>query len=729
MFSWFLKLFPKGKVHNSKPVTANISEGISEREEDAMNKQACYTNRELSWLQFNERVLNEAGNSRVPLAERLTFASIYQTNLDEFFMVRVGTLMVQMHADEEVRENKTNMTSGEQVAAILEHVKALERKKARIYEDLMGELEPQGIRIINFNKLSKEEGDYLEEYFDHHIAPFLSPMIIGKQQPFPFLNNRELYAIVLLSTKNGKGKTGIVACTNSVFKRLIEIPGRPGYFMLCEELILHFVSKLFKKYGIREKSIMRITRNADIDAADVYDEDLDYRDMMEHLVKRRTRLSPVRLELSRQINDKAKAEVARYLGIDTSHIIKVDTPLDLSFVFQLQSYLRDKQELFYQKLSPQMPASLNYKESILEQVAKKDVLLSYPFESMKPFLKMLHEAAEDPTVVSIKMTLYRVADRSKVIEALVEAAENGKEVVVLVELRARFDESNNIEMSRRLEEAGCRIIYGLGRYKVHSKLCLITRNLPEGISYITQIGTGNYNEKTSRLYTDLSLITSDFEIGAEAAGVFQSLLLGETVEETRHLLVAPNCLQNKVLDMIDEEILKTKAGGSGYIGFKLNSLTDKSIIEKIIEASQAGVKVELIVRGICCLKPGVKGFTEHVTVVSVVGRFLEHSRIYRFGLGKDEKIYIASADFMTRNTIRRVEVAAPVYNEALKSRLRYIFDTIMQDDEKGKVQNSDGMYVDREFHEEKLNSQELFYAEAYEALVKAGQTEIIGETI
>ena len=433
------------------------------------------------------------------------------------------------------------------------------------------------------------------------------------------------------------------------------------------------------------------------------------------------------MELSRQINDKAKEEVAQYLGIHTSHIIKVDTPLDLSFVFWLQSYLRDKQELFYEKRSPQMPAGLNYKENILEQVAKKDVLLSYPFESMKPFLKMLHEAAEDPTVVSIKMTLYRVADRSKVIEALMEAAENGKEVVVLVELRARFDEANNIEMSRRLEEAGCRIIYGLGQYKVHSKLCLITRSLPDGISYITQIGTGNYNEKTSGLYTDLSLITSDFEIGAEAARVFQSLLLGETVKETKHLLVAPKCLQNKVLQMIDEEIIKARAGENGYIGFKLNSLTDKSIIEKIIEASQAGVRVELIVRGICCLKPGVKGFTDNVTIVSVVGRFLEHSRIYRFGQGEQARVFISSADFMTRNTTRRVEVAAPVYNQALKNRLIYIFDTIMQDDEKGKAQNRDGMYEDRQLHEQKLNSQELFYAEAYDAIDKSGQTEPIAD--
>lgn len=731
IFKNFLSKFGRTKAEGKSEaanegqdsLSALISEEISEEERERLIRQSCYTNRELSWLQFNERVLNEAGNPRVPLAERLTFASIYQTNLDEFFMVRVGTLMMQNSAGEAVRENKTNMTSGEQVAAILKRACELEQKKAEIYNGLMDELKPHGIHIINFNKLTKAEGDHLEKYFDHHIAPFLSPMIIGKQQPFPFLNNRELYAIVLLSSKNGKTKIGVVACTNSVFKRLIEIPGRPGYFMLCEELILHFVSKLFANYNIREKSIMRITRNADIEAVEVYDEDLDYRDMMEHLIKRRARLSPVRLELSRKINDSAKLEVAQYLSMDVSHIIKVDTPLDLSFVFNLQDYLREKQELFYEKRSPQLPVSLNYKESILDQVAKKDVLLHYPYESIRPFLKLLHEAAEDPTVVSIKMTLYRVAERSKVIDALVEAAENGKEVVVLVELRARFDESNNIGMSRRLEEAGCRIIYGLGQYKVHSKLCLITRNMPDGISYITQIGTGNYNEKTSRLYTDLSLITSDFEIGAEASGVFKALMLGETVEKTGHLLVAPKCLQNRVLSMMDEEIKKTKAGGNGYVGFKLNSLTDKPIIDKIIEASQAGVKVELIVRGICCLKPGIKGYTDNVTIISVVGRFLEHSRIYRFGQGEDEKIYIASADFMTRNTVRRVEVAAPVYDPELKERLKYIFDTIMSDDEKGKAQNGEGLYEDRNLHEEKINSQELFYEEAYEALLRAGEEE------
>ena len=489
----------------------------NKKQSEKKNQNLCMTNRELSWLQFNERVLNEAGNPRVPLAERMTFASIFQTNLDEFFMVRVGTLLMQMQSSEEIIENKTGMNSKEQVKEILKRVNVLEEKKAKIYEQLMGELEPEGIRIINFNKLSAEEGKLLEKYFDAHIAPFLSPMIIGKQQPFPFLANKQLYAIVLLETPKGKRRTGLVPCSNSVFKRLIEIPTRPGTFMLSEELILHFVSKLYSKYIVKEKSIMRVTRNADIDATEIYDEDLDYRDMMEQLIKRRTRLNPVRVEFSRSINKKTKQEIARFLKIGADHIIDVKTPLDLSFVFALQTYLRDKPELFYEKRSPRLSPALNLKENLFNQIEKKDALLSYPYESMKPFLQLLQEAAEDESVVSIKMTLYRVAERSKIIDTLIEAAENGKEVVVLVELRARFDEANNIEMSHRLEDAGCQILYGLGDYKVHSKLCLITRKTETGFAYITQIGTGNYNEKTSRLYTDLSLITARQSIGAEVA--------------------------------------------------------------------------------------------------------------------------------------------------------------------------------------------------------------------
>ena len=680
-----------------------------------IDKKGCYTNRELSWLSFNERVLDEAANEKVPLAERLVFASIYQTNLDEFYMVRVGTLMTQMNSKEKIVENKTGMNSEEQVREILKKTKALETKKAKIYEQLMGELEPNGVRIINFNRLSNEEGKKLEKYFDNQIAPFLSPMIIGKQHPFPFLNNKQLYAVVLLKTQKGKNKIGIVPCNNTVFKRLIEIPTRPGTFMLSEELILHFVSKLYNKYTIREKSIMRVTRNADIDESGVYDEDLDYRDVMEHLIKKRNKLAPVRVELSRNINDMAKEELSNYLEIGTGHFINVDTPLDMSFVFQIQNYLSEKPKLFYRIRSPRNSASIDLKSRIMPQIEQKDVLLSYPFESMKPFIRLLEEAAEDDNVVSIKMTLYRVAERSKIIDALVEAAENGKEVVVLVELRARFDEGNNIEVSKRLEEAGCQILYGLGNYKVHSKLCLITRTDAEkGFSYITQIGTGNYNEKTARLYTDLSLMTANQAIGTEAARVFDALQKGETVDETDVLLVAPKCLQNKLIDLIDEQIALASEGENGYVGIKINSLTDKVLIEKLIEASQAGVKVDLIVRGICCLRPKVEGLTENIRVISIVGRFLEHSRIYIFGTESRQKIYIGSADFMTRNTIRRVEVATPIYDEGIQNRIREMFDVMLRDDEKGKEQDANGIYHSRKVNDIPVNSQEYFYEQAYE---------------
>ena len=682
-----------------------------------MKSEPYMMNRELSWLKFNERVLNEAGNPRVPLAERLTFASIYQSNLDEFYMVRVGTLMDQMESSEVVRENKTNMTSKEQVKTIIEATRELDIKKAVIYEQLMGELEPQGIRIINFNKLSGKEGELLETYFDNEIAPYLSANIISKQQPFPFLQNKEIYAVALLATKGGKTKTAIIPCSNNVFKRLIDIPTRPGTFMLSEELILHFLPKLFKKYEIKEKSLLRITRNADIDTETIYDEDMDYRDAMENLVKQRKRMNPVRMEFSRKINKKLIAEICKYIHMDKEHVFLSRVPLDLSFVFAIQNYLRmqgtAKENLFYQKRSPRMTPQLNDKQSLIAQIEQKDVLLSYPFENIKSFTNLLYEAARDDSVVSIKMTLYRLAVRSQVVDALVEAAENGKEVVVLVELRARFDEESNIEYSRKLEEAGCRVIYGLNGFKVHSKLCLITRKTEKGLEYITQIGTGNYNEKTSTLYTDLSLITAKQEIGKEAAEVFACLLRGETIEETHVLLVAPKCLQNKVLAMIDDEICHAKKGEDAYVGIKINSLTDKVIIEKLVEASQAGVKIEMVVRGICCLIPGIPGYTENIKIVSIVGRFLEHSRIYRFGTPEREKIYIASADFMTRNTIRRVEVAAPVLDDTLRARLDEMFDTMMKDDEKGKELIADGDYVDRDINEEKLDSQELFYETAY----------------
>lgn len=675
-----------------------------------MKEKDVFTNRELSWLAFNERVLDEAANENVPLAERLSFLSIYQSNLDEFFMVRVGTLMTQMGSKEVIRENKTRMSSEEQVNSILRRVNDLEKKKNLIYQNIMCKLEANGVRIINFNKLSTKEGALLEKYFDQQIAPFLSPIIVGKQHPFPFLANKQLFAVILMKSQKGKTKLGVVPCSNSVFQRLIEIPTRPGVYMLSEELILHFVSKLYAKYTICEKAIIRVTRNADISEKDLYDEDLDYRDVMGHLIKRRNRLSPVRVEYSRDLNRLVRVKLAEYLDIDEMHLVKVSTPLDFSFVGGLQRELKKQPELFYDKRTPAFPASINAKQNMMEQIEKKDLLLSYPFESMKPFVKLLEEAAEDPKVVSIKMTLYRVADKGKIIDALIDAAENGKEVVVLVELRARFDEMNNIELSKRLEDAGCQIQYGLEDYKVHSKLCLITCRQENGeLEYITQIGTGNYNEKTSLLYTDFSLMTANYQIGKEVAAIFLALQKGEVVEASETLMVAPKCLQNRLIELIREQIRNKEAGKEAYIGIKVNSMTDKVLIDELIKASKAGVKIELIVRGICCVKPGVEGFTENITVISIVGRYLEHSRIYRFGVGGDEKVYISSADFMTRNTTRRVEAAVPILDADVRKKITTMFDLMLQDDAKGKVQNSEGKYVGRNINETPLDSQMYFY--------------------
>lgn len=673
-----------------------------------------YMNRELSWLKFNERVLEEAENPENPLCERLTFASIYQSNLDEFYMVRVGSLVDQMLLAKDIRENKTNMTPKEQLDAILARTKKLNRKRDVVYEEIMESLEEYGVHMLNFHKIEKEDRNYLERYFEAEVAPVISPSIVGKRQPFPFLRNKEIYAVVVLETKKGKEKLGIIPCSSAGIQRLIPVPRKTGTYMLSEELILHFVSKIFKGYHIKAKSLLRITRNADIDADALYDEDLDYREFMVELIKARKKLAPIRLELSREMDGDVVETLCEYLEVDKNFVFRGDIPLDLSFVFQIQDGLRKRTELFYEKRIPQKSPMFNSHEPILDQIAKKDRFLSYPYESIKPFLTMLHEAANDEDVVSIKMTLYRVAKQSKVVEALIEAAENGKEVFVLVELKARFDEENNIGWSRLLEDAGCHVIYGLDGYKVHSKLCQIMKKKDGNVEYYTQIGTGNYNEKTARLYTDLSLMTADPKIGTEAARVFQALAMGETVEDMDHLLVAPKCLQNKVLAMIDEEIEHAKVGEQAYIGLKMNSLTDKRIMNKLVEASCAGVHIDMVVRGICCLIPGVKGQTENIHIISIVGRFLEHSRIYIFGTQERAKIYISSADFMTRNTLRRVEVAAPIEDPDIRMQIQEMFVTMLSDNRKARTMNNKGNYKIEPSDNAPLNSQEVFLEQAYE---------------
>ena len=673
-----------------------------------------YMNRELSWLKFNERVLEEAENKEVPLCERMNFVSIYQSNLDEFFMVRVGSLQDEMLLNKKVRDSKTKMTSEEQIKAILKEVKRLNKRKDAAYKSLMEQVEKYGIKLIDFTTAKTEEKKFLEHYFNHEIVPLSSPTIVGKRQPFPFLKNENIYAVVVLETRSGKERIGIIPCTNNMVERLIELPGGKGRYILSENIILHYIGKVFKGYKVKGKSLIRVVRNADIDADALYDEDLDYREFMEELMKERKKLSPVRLDMSREIDESVVEALCRYLDVLPERVFRSEAPLDLSFVYKIQDLLRMNTELFYEKRVPQKSASFRDGVSILKQIEEEDKLLSYPYESIRPFLHMLNEAAEDDSVISIKMTLYRLAKQSKIIEALCEAAENGKEVVVLVELRARFDEENNIRWSRMLEKAGCQIIYGLEGYKVHSKLCLITKKGKDGIEYITQIGTGNYNEKTARLYTDLSLMTADEQIGMDAARVFQALAKGETVEESEHLLVAPKCLQSRIIDMIEEEIQNKKNGGDAYIGLKLNSLTDKRIIDKLIEASCVGVHIDMIIRGICCLIPGVKGMTENIHIISIVGRFLEHSRIYMFGCGENRKYYISSADFMTRNTVKRVEVAAPVYAQALKDRIQGIFDLMLSDNKKARVENADGNYTLVKCEGEPVNSQEALYQEAYD---------------
>ena len=686
--------------------------------------EIIYMNRELSWLKFNERVLEEAENNEVPLCERMNFVSIYQSNLDEFFRVRVGSLQDQMLVNKKIRDNKTKMTSEEQIKAILKVVKKLNKRKDAAYKSLMDKVAEYGITLIDFTTAKPEEKKFLEQYFNHEIVPLSSPTIVGKRQPFPFLRNQEIYAVVVLQTRSGKERIGIIPCTNNMVERLIELPGGKGRYILSENIVLHYIGKVFKGYKVIGKSLIRVVRNADIDADALYDEDLDYREFMADLMKERKKLSPVRLDMSREIDGSVVESLCRYLDVSPERVFRSEAPLDLSFVFTIQDHLRMNPELFYERRVPQKSASFRDGESILKQIEEKDKLLSYPYESIRPFLRMLNEAAEDDNVISIKMTLYRLAKQSKIVEALCEAAENGKEVVVLVELRARFDEENNIRWSRMLEKAGCQIIYGLEGFKVHSKLCLITKKGKDGIEYITQIGTGNYNEKTARLYTDLSLMTADEQIGMDSARVFQALTKGETVEESDHLLVAPKCLQNRIIDMIEEEIEHKKNGGEAYIGLKLNSLTDKKIIDKLVEASQAGVHIDMIIRGISCLIPGVQGQTENIRIISIVGRFLEHSRIYIFGCGERRKYYISSADFMTRNTVKRVEVAAPVCAPAIKERIQGIFDLMLSDNKKAREEDPEGNYTLVKCEGEPVNSQEALYQEAYDKAAQrnAGQT-------
>ncbi len=674
---------------------------------------SCYGNRELSWLQFNRRVLEEAEDPANPLCERLNFAAIFQSNLDEFFMVRVGMLLDTLNMG--VTDNKTGMTSGQQAAAVLDKTRQLLADRDRICKGLLGELSSQGVELCRFDALPDKTQSFLEKYFTASVLPLLSPQIIGRKQPFPFLRNKEIYAVAMLKTKNGGERMGIVPCGEGVLRRLVPLPGEGGQFILVEELIASFLSKLFVHYKVEGTVLIRLVRSADIDMDDASSQPDDipaeeYRKSMEKLIRRRKRLQPVKLDYRGKLSDTIRDGLCACLGLSKKHLFASGAPLDLSFFGAVRDLLRDRTELFYPRRVPQNSPNVDPLIPMAEQIRRRDRMLSFPYESVRPLLRLLQEAGQDPDVVSIKMTLYRVAHNSKVVEALVDAAENGKEVVALVELRARFDEENNIGWSRVLEQAGCRVIYGLDGLKVHSKLLLITRRRGEQVEYITQVGTGNYNEDTVRLYTDYALMTADPQIGADAAQVFNALSMGEVLEESKKLMVAPACLRTKILAYIDGEMARAGAGEPAYLGFKLNGLTDRQLIDKLIEASQAGVKIDLIVRGVCCLTGGVPGLTDNIRVVSIVGRYLEHARIYIFGEGERRKVYLSSADFMTRNTTRRVEVAAPVDDPALRAHLEQMFADELRDTAKGRLQQPDGSYVRAE--EEPFNSQEHFCDQA-----------------
>lgn len=673
-----------------------------------------YDNRELSWLKFNARVLEEAFDETTPLFERLRFVGIFCSNLDEFFMIRVGSWYDKFLYDPKDRENKTNMNAKEQLAAIAKSVSELIPIKDEAYSLIMSGLAKYGVEHISEDMLSPQEDAYLKAFFSREVRPLLFTGLVDKKHPIPFLKSGEVYIGCKIRKKTetgGKFTFGILPVPENLPK-VVFLP-KSRRFLLIEEVIRRYAKSVFSNFDIHSRCIFRVTRNADIPINEgLFDHDLDFRDIMAKMVKKRKKLHPVRIEFQGNPDGETVSILSKVLDVSENFVFKQNMPLSLGFMPVLEKYLEKQSELFFKPLTPQLSPAILRNVSLIDQIKHKDILLSYPYENINQFIRLLDEAAENPDVSSIKITLYRVARDSKIINALNKAAENGKDVLALVELRARFDEENNIGWSKQLEDAGVQVIYGLEELKVHSKLLLITLRSGNDVTYITQVGTGNYNERTSKLYTDLTLLTADKAIGADASVVFNALCEETTVESTNRLLVAPKGLKSRIVEFIDNEITY---GKDGYIGIKINSLTDRDLIEKLAEASRAGVKVELVVRGICCLIPGVPGQTENIRVISIVGRFLEHSRIYIFGKKNRRRVYISSADFMTRNTERRVEVAAPVLDRTLADKVCHIFNICMSDNVKARELKPNGLYerVSAE-GSEPLNAQAYFYKQAYE---------------
>lgn len=676
-------------------------------------------NRELSWLKFNQRVLEEAKDSSVPLLERMKFVSIFTSNLDEFFMIRVGSLYDMSLTDNSTIDSRSGMKPKEQLDAIFAAVAPLYKERDKTYSEIKKLLNPYGVCGLSIKELEQQEKKYVKKYFKDQILPILSPQIVDANHPFPHLLNKELYVIASLK-QNGTSMIGIVPVPQFV-SDILYLPGHDIRYIRMEKVIMEYLDVVFDKYEVSNKNYICVTRNADVspddEALEIND---DFRLLMQETLHKRRRMAVVRMETAEPLDKELEKYFCDKFKITPAQIYRTKMPMKLDYIFSIMDKVPAslKRSLIDEPFTPQ-PSRYLTDGKVIPQVKKKDILLSYPYESMDPFLRMIKEAAYDPTVLTIRITIYRLAKKARLVEYLCAAAENGKEVTVLIELRARFDEQNNIDWSERLEEAGCRVIYGFEGYKVHSKICLITYRNRNNIEYITQVGTGNYNEKTATMYTDVSLITADKGIGEDAAVFFKNMSIGNLNGSYQHIIVSPTSLKPKVLSLMDEEI---KKGTNGRIIMKMNSVTDVDFIQKVSEASNAGVKVDLIVRGICCILPGVKGYTENLRVTSIVGRYLEHPRIFLFGTGADQKIYIGSADMMTRNTEKRVEVACPVYDETIRKQLTHMLKIMLADNVKARELKSDGKYYMKEKGTSKVNSQEYFMREAITVRHPEGRT-------
>ena len=679
---------------------------------DAIWNQGYTQNRELSWLEFNARVLAEAEDETVPLLERFKFLAIFTSNLDEFFMIRVGSLTDMAALEPNRRDTKSGLTAGEQLSRIYAAVEPLYARRDAAFRDVDARLAQEDLCRTSMDELDSSERKYIKQYFNTMIAPVLSPQVVDSHHPFPHLEGKVLHIAVLLSHKKNE-RLGLIPVPASL-PPITFLPNDKRRYLMTEDILLAFADSIFEMYDVLEKTVFCVTRNADVPLDDepFGSEQVDLRKKMERMLRQRRRMAIVRVELSRPVSSHFKECLhKRFEVTDEQIFLSRSAPLRMSYAFSLGDYLSDgrRSRLSDPPFIPQQPAMLPAGQSLLKTALQCDVLLSYPYESMEPFLQMIREAANDPSVLSVRITIYRLASKAKLVEYLCAAAENGKDVTVLIELRARFDEQNNIDWSERLEEAGCKIIYGFEDYKVHSKICLITRRERGGVRYITQVGTGNYNEKTARQYTDVSLVTSSESIGMDAAQFFNNMAMSNLNGRYNRLLVAPTSLKNNILSLMDGEIAK---GSDGYILLKFNSLTDIDMIEKLHEASCAGVTVEMIIRGICCLLPGVPGKTENITVTSIVGRFLEHSRIYVFGRGENEKMYISSADLMTRNTERRVEIAYPIDSPAVRARLHDILFAMQHATVKARVLQPDGSYQKKPAVPEPICAQDLLMQQA-----------------